>query len=315
MKKRNSLWGYLALFLAATIWGSTFVAQAVGMDYIEPFTFSAVRSIIGAAFLVPVTIICRKSSVSRGFIPTNEKNEEISFKEYNRNSLIGGICCGIVLCIAANFQQFGIAGSTVGKSGFITALYVVLVPVFGLILKKKASPFIWLGVALSVGGLYLLCINEENFSIGFPEIQLLLCAVFFTFHIMVIDHFTYKADPVMLSCVQFFVNAVVSTILMFVFETPDIATIKPAMGSILYAAVFSSGIAYTLQIVGQKRTDPTIASLIMCLESVVAVLSGFLFRGEILSNREIIGCALMFGAILIAQIPANKPKLKEDTSK
>ena len=219
--------------------------------------------------------------------------------------MIGGICCGLALCAASNFQQFGIAHTTVGKAGFITALYVVIVPILGLFFKKKVSIVVWFSVALSVVGLYLLCMTDSSFKLAFGDTLVLICALLFSIHIMVIDHFSPKGDGVVISCIQFFVAGMVSGILMLIFENPTIAGILAAWMPILYAGVLSSGVAYTLQIVGQKDMNPTIASLIMCLESVVSALAGWLLLNQALSARELAGCALMFAAIVLAQIWGN----------
>ncbi len=298
---RKRIRGNLILLLVAMIWGSSFVAQSVGMDSIGPLTFNGIRTLLGGIVLLPlvVWINARKPNPSPDH-PT----------ESARDLWIGGICCGLFLCIASNFQQFGLLDTTAGKSGFITALYVVLVPVFGLFLKKRAPFTVWIGVLLAVAGLYLLCITE-SFSIGKGDFLTMICALFYSFHILVIDHFSKKANGVKLSCIQFFVSAFLSLALMFIFESPDLSQILKAAWPLSYSGIMSCGVAYTLQIVGQKDTDPTVASLIMCLESVFAVISGWLFLHETLSLREGIGCVLMFAAILLSQIPPKKKKVSQ----
>ena len=298
---RKRIRGNLILLLVAMIWGSSFVAQSVGMDSIGPLTFNGIRTLLGGIVLLPlvVWINARKPNPSPDH-PT----------ESARDLWIGGICCGLFLCIASNFQQFGLLDTTAGKSGFITALYVVLVPVFGLFLKKRAPFTVWIGVLLAVAGLYLLCITE-SFSIGNGDFLTMICAVFYSLHILVIDHFSKKANGVKLSCIQFFVSAFLSLALMFIFESPDLSQILKAAWPLSYSGIMSCGVAYTLQIVGQKDTDPTVASLIMCLESVFAVISGWLFLHETLSLREGIGCVLMFAAILLSQIPPKKKKVSQ----
>lgn len=291
IKLKNSL----ILLLTATIWGVAFVAQSVGMDYVGGFTFNMVRSIIGAVVLLPVIWF-----LNRGKTPSAQTPEE---KAANRKTLItGGICCGVFLCLASNFQQFGIKYTTVGKAGFITACYIVIVPILGLFLKKKCSPFIWGAVVLALIGLYLLCI-KDGFSIGKGDILVMICAVLFSFHILVIDYFSPKVDGVKLSCIQFLVAGILSAIPAFLLEKPQLSSICAAWMPILYAGVMSCGVAYTLQIIGQKDMNPTVASLILSLESCISVLAGWIILGQNLSTREILGCVIMFGAIILAQLP------------
>ena len=219
--------------------------------------------------------------------------------------LAGGICCGLALFVASNLQQIGIQYTTVGKAGFITALYIVLVPVFGIFLKKRAGIRVWVSVALAVAGLYLLCITDR-LALGKGDILVLLCAVVFAVHILVVDHFSAKTDGVRMSCIQFLVCGLLSGVCMLLTEHPEMRLILQAWQPILYAGVFSCGVGYTLQIIGQKGTDPTVASLILSLESVVSVLAGWLLLGQRLSVRELGGCALMFAAILLAQLPERR---------
>ena len=298
MKKETStLKNSLLLLLTATIWGVAFVAQSVSMDYIGGFTFNAIRNIIGAITLVPVILIFSKQD------PAADQNP--ADRQKARKTLItGGICCGILLCLASNFQQFGIKYTTVGKAGFITACYIIIVPIIGIFLKKKCSPFIWIAVLLSLGGLYLLCISPgEGFSIGKGDTLVLICAVVFSFHILTVDHFSPLVDGVKMSCIQFLVCGILSGIPALIFENPNITDILQAWMPILYAGILSCGVAYTLQIVGQKGMNPTVASLIMSLESCISVIAGWLILGQNLSSREIFGCVLMFGAIVLAQLP------------
>ena len=298
MKKETStLKNSLLLLLTATIWGVAFVAQSVSMDYIGGFTFNAIRNIIGAITLVPVILIFSKQD------PAADQNP--ADRQKARKTLItGGICCGILLCLASNFQQFGIKYTTVGKAGFITACYIIIVPIIGIFLKKKCSPFIWIAVLLSLGGLHLLCISPgEGFSIGKGDTLVLICAVVFSFHILTVDHFSPLVDGVKMSCIQFLVCGILSGIPALIFENPNITNILQAWMPILYAGILSCGVAYTLQIVGQKGMNPTVASLIMSLESCISVIAGWLILGQNLSSREIFGCVLMFGAIVLAQLP------------
>ena len=258
----------LLLLLTAVIWGTAFVAQSVGMDYVGPFTFLCTRSFIGGAALLPVIAFMdrQKSEEAR----VEEKKPE------NRKVLIrGGILCGLALCFASAFQQYGILFTTVGKAGFITACYIVLVPIAGIFFGKRCGINVWIGVILAVGGLYCLCITE-SLRIGTGDILVFICAFLFAAHILIIDHFTPYVDGVKMSCIQFFVCGIVAGIGMLVLEQPDISDILMAWQSILYAGLLSSGVGYTLQIVGQKGLNPTVASLIMSLESVVSVLAGLL---------------------------------------
>lgn len=288
---RNSL----LLLLTAAIWGVAFVAQSVGMDYVGAFTFNAVRSIIGSIVLLPVIWFLDKKKE-----PVSQTPAE---KAAGRKTLIiGGICCGVCLCLASNFQQFGIKYTTVGKAGFITACYIVIVPIIGLFLKKKCSPFIWAAVVMALIGLYLLCITD-GFSIGKGDFLVLICAILFSLHILVIDYFSPMVDGVKMSCIQFLVCGILSAIPALILENPQISSILSAWMPILYAGVMSCGVAYTLQIVGQKGMNPTVASLILSLESCISVIAGWAILGQALSTREIIGCFVMFGAIILAQLP------------
>ena len=285
--KKKQLGNSLLLLLTATIWGSAFVAQSVGMEHVGPFTFTFSRSIIGGIVLLPCILLLGKWK--KGFATKVE--------------WIGGICCGIALCVASNFQQVGMQYTTVGKAGFITALYVVLVPIFGIFIKKRVSLLIWGCVAVAVAGLYLLCMPAGAFVLAFGDLLVLLCAILFSVHILVIDHFSPKGDGVVVSCIQFFTCGILSGIPMLFYENPSVGSILDAKWSILYAGVLSSGVAYTLQVVAQKNVNPTVASLILSLESVVAVLSGWILLGQGMSSREIWGCVLMFAAIIVAQLP------------
>ena len=287
----------LLLLLTATIWGVAFVAQSVGMDFVGGFTFNMARSLIGSAVLLPVIWFMGRNS--------SKKAEEAQGSSSRKDLLWGGLACGILMCLASNFQQFGIKYTTVGKAGFITACYIVLVPILGLFLKKKCSPFIWLAVAMSVAGLYLLCITD-GFSIGKGDILVLICAVLFSFHILVIDYYSPKVDGVKLSCIQFLVCGILSGIPALIFEKPEMCAVLTAWQPILYAGVMSCGVAYTLQIIGQKNMNPTVASLILSLESCISVLAGWVILGQKLSGRELFGCALVFAAVLLVQIPTEK---------
>lgn len=300
MKKETiSVRNSLLLLLTATIWGVAFVAQSVSMDYIGGFTFNAIRNLMGSVTLLPVILVLGRTK------STGAKAE--SSPAERKTLLTGGICCGILLCLASNFQQFGIKYTTVGKAGFITACYIIIVPILGIFLKKKCSSFIWIAVILSLCGLYLLCLTPgEDFAIGRGELLVLICAVLFSLHILVIDHFSPLVDGVKMSCIQFLVCGILSGIPALLFESPDLSGILAAKIPLLYAGVLSCGVAYTLQIVGQKNMNPTVASLILSLESCISVIAGWLILGQSLSGREILGCVLMFGAIILAQLPQKK---------
>lgn len=300
MPLKNSL----CLLLAATIWGIAFVAQSVGMEYVGPFTFNGVRSLIGSVILVPVILLLNRpknadsrtssgSAASQGTAPSPHKSRDL---------WLGGISCGIALFAASNFQQFGIKYTTVGKAGFITACYIVIVPIIGLFLKKKCSPFIWAAVAMALIGLYLLCITD-GFSVGKGDLLVLVCAFLFSLHILIIDYFSPKADGVKMSCIQFFVCGILSMIPALIMEHPQISSILTAWLPILYAGIMSCGVAYTLQIVGQKNVNPTVASLILSLESCISMLAGWVILGQKLSAKELLGCVIMFAAIILAQLP------------
>jgi len=284
------------LLLTAFIWGVAFVAQSVGMDYIGPFTFNCVRSIIGGLVLIPLVLILGKKN-RKDTVKTTEET-----KEYRKNTVIGGILCGICLCVASSFQQFGIMYTTVGKAGFITALYIIIVPILGIFLKKRVAPIVWVSSIIAVIGFYLLSISGQV-SINKGDILVLICAVLFSVHILVIDYFSPKGEGVTISCIQFFTCGLLCGVCMFIFENPQIGDILAAYLPILYAGVMSCGVAYTLQIVGQKNMDPTVASLILSLESVFSALAGWFLLGQGLSTKELIGCGLVFVAVLLAQMP------------
>ncbi|MGN0355858.1 MAG: DMT family transporter [Muricoprocola sp.] len=300
--KKTSWKNPLLLFLTAVIWGVAFVAQSVGMEYIGPFTFNCIRCLIGGLVLIPCIWLLDRFKGKESM--QSETPQKVSVKS-DKTVLTGGVCCGLALFVASNLQQVGIQYTSVGKAGFITAMYIVLVPVLGIFLKKRIGVKVWVSVALAVAGLYLLCITE-GFSIGKGDFLVLLCAFFFSIHILVIDYFSPKADGVRLSCIQFLVCGLLSGICMLLTEKPDLGAILQAWMPILYAGVLSCGVAYTLQIIGQKGMDPTVASLILSLESVVSVLAGWVLLGQSLSAKELFGCVLMFGAIILAQLPERK---------
>ena len=309
--KKQSLKGTLLLLIASVIWGTAFVAQSMGTNYLNAFAFNSLRNFIGVFALIPVLLwqICTENrnmncvhSKSIGDFAHNLQNI------FSRDLLLGGLICGTALCLASNFQQLGIESSTVGKSAFITTLYIILVPLLGLFFKKKLPLQIWIGVILAMIGLYLLCMKDEAFVLTIGDIYLLLCAFFFTIQITAVDYFAPKVNCVALSMMQFLVTAIESGIGMLFTGLPSLENIQGAMIPLLYAGVLSSGIAYTFQIIGQKHLAPTVASLLMSLESVFATLAGWIILNEILSTKELIGCGLVFTAVILTQLPTKNPK-------
>ncbi len=296
--------GNLMLLITALIWGTAFVAQSAGMNYVEPFTYNGVRTLIGGLVLIPVILLFdRLKPLSQR--PTPEEKKRI-----NRNSAVGGVFCGILLAVASSLQQYGISMTTAGKAGFITALYIVIVPLMGVFIHKKIPKIIWLCVVIAVAGFYLLCV-KEGFTVSLGDLLVLCCAFFFSLHIMCIDHFGAKeVDGVRMSCVQFLVAGLLCMIPMAIFETPTWENLWAARVTILYTGVMSCGVAYTLQILGQRDTDPTTATLLMSLESVFAALSGWVILHESLSVKELFGCVLVFAAVILAQIPLPAAKKK-----
>ena len=295
-KQKTQFKGVLMLLLTAIVWGSSFVAQSIGMEKIQAFTFTAIRTLLGALVLLPIILI-------RGRIQKTEI--------FNKKTLKYGLILGIIFSFAQNFQQFAFYYSTAGKIAFITAFYMFFVPVFGLFLKKRISIITWLCVLAGLIGLYFLCINPSDLSaINMGDILALICAIFYAIHILVIERFAPSVDGIQLSCVQFAVGGMISFVLMFIFETPQMPNIIAAAPSLAYSGIMSCGIAYTFQIIGQKYTEATVASLLMCMESVFAVLTAAIVLHETLSGREIIGCTIMFIAIIVSQIPWKTIKKK-----
>ena len=290
--------------LAALIWGTAFVAQSVGADYVEPFTFNTARSAIAFLFLLA---LC---AVFRWLRKRDPAGEAETHPTSWRDLAIGGLCCGLALTLGSNLQQKGLETTTSGKAGFITALYIVIVPIVSIFLKKKAPRTIWISVALAVGGLYCLCIKED-FTITSGDFYVLLCAFCFTAHILVIDYFTQKVDGVELSCAQFLVATVLSAIGMLITETPSAEALRMCIWPILYVGILSSGVAYTLQILAQKDSNPTVVSLLLSLESVFATLAGAVVLHDRMSGKEYFGCVLMLAAVILAQLPEKTPKKAE----
>lgn len=299
MTKKKQLLGNLLLLLAAFVWGIAFVAQTEGMEYVGPFTFQGSRFVIAVIVLIPVMFVSDGIKKKQGlYIPLSKEQKKYHIK--------GGIICGIVLAVAANIQQIALQYTTPGKGGFITAMYILFVPMLGIFLKKRVSAKVWIGVVIAAAGLYFLCINE-SLSVNKGDALLLLCAIGFTFHIIVIDKYSPQCDGIRLSITQFSVAAVISVIIMMVVEKPQLSDLSAAWITIVYAGAFSCAGGYTLQIIGQKySTNPTIASLLMSLESVFSVLAQMVILRDVPSAKEFLGCALMFGAIILAQLPDKK---------
>ena len=286
MKARKARGNFL-LLLTAMIWGSSFVAQSAGADLISPAFFNGTRMLLGSLLLSPLAVYRM-----RRYVPASSR----------RTLLLGGACCGVLMFTGSYMQQTGIAYTTAGKAGFLTAIYVVLVPVLGIFLKKKPRPILWVSVALACVGLYFLCFTDKTFSLAMGDAAMLGGAVMFALHIMVVDHFSPLVDGVCLSFVQFLTAGSLGMVVAFITEQPSFAALSAAAVPILYTGVFTMGVAYTLQIVAQKDTDPTVASLILCMESVFAVVFGWLILHETLSLREGVGSVFMFGAVLLAQL-------------
>lgn len=298
MKRQN-----IFAVIAALIWGTGFVAQSLGADHVEPFTFNASRAAIAFVFLLVLCTVMRrkrKFSNPESYTPVPWKHLAVS-----------GFCCGAALSVAAALQQKGLETTSSGKAGFITALYIVLVPIGGIFIKKMPPKIIWVSVLLAVAGLYCLCITGD-FSITMGDFYILLCAFCFAGHILVIDRFTQLVDGVELSCAQFLVMTVLSAIGMVLTETPSVEAVMACIGPILYVGIFSSGVAFTLQILAQKDSDPTVVSLLLSLESVFAALAGALILHDQMSGKEYFGCVLVMIAVVLAQLPEPKRKVAKD---
>lgn len=282
--------------LAAFIWGTAFVAQSVSADYVEPMTFSALRSIIAFFFLALLWVFKaqREKRMSPPPPPTDKKQ-----------LLLGGLCCGIALSAASVMQQAGLSETSAGKAGFITALYIVIVPILGIFLHKKAPGTVWAGVALALVGLYFLCVTD-TLSMETSDLYILVGAFIFSVHILLIDHFTVKVDGIKLSCMQFLTASILTGVGAFLKEPANWSGVMQCIGPILYVGIFSSGVAFTLQILAQKDANPTVVSLLLSLESVFSVMAGVIILGDRLSGREILGCCLMFSAVILTQLPVPK---------
>jgi len=295
---KTQLKGVLMLLLTAFIWGSAFVAQSVGMEQVSAFTFNGIRTLMGAVVLLPFILI-RDRRAARSFTPADFAARRLA----NRKVLRSGLILGVVFCAAGNFQQFAFNYAPSGKIAFVTALYMFFVPLLGLFIGKRVPVLTWICVFFGFVGLYFLCVNPDDWTaVNKGDVLTLVCSVLFAVHILLIEKFAPDADGIKLSCVQFAVSGVLSCICMFIFENPQIQAIKSAIIPLLYSGIMSCGVAYTFQIIGQKYTESTVASLIMCMESVFGVLSAAVVLHEMLSGREILGCCIMFAAILCSQV-------------
>ena len=301
MKINKKVLGNILLILTAFIWGTAFVGQRQGMEHMGPITFNACRMALAALTIGTVSFVLRKRDAQK-----QQDMSDQSRRECRKNTVIGGICCGFFLTIAALFQQMGMVYTTAGKGGFITAMYILLVPVINWILfKRKSRPLVWIAVLMGIAGIYLLCVTE-GLTLEKGDALVMVCPFFFAGHILCCDYFVQRANPVELSAIQFFTVTVLSTIMAFIVENPTWQQVTAAIVPIVWLGVLSSGTGYTLQITAQQWTDPTVASLLMSLEAVFAVLAGTVLLGERMSARELFGAAIMFAAIILAQIPAGK---------
>ena len=285
------------LFVAACIWGLAFVFQSKGMEYMDPFTFNGARALIGAFSLLIFVLIRDRF--------TQRKLKDLDWKL----TITAGICCGLALTIASTVQQFGIVYTSVGKAGFITTLYIIFVPIAGILFGKKVPWIVWVAAAMAAVGMYFLCVNE-SFSINHGDILVFICAVFFTAHIMIVDYFSPKTDGVVISLIQFTVCGVLCMICAFIWGNPAWSQVTSGISTLLYAGVMSCGVAYTLQIVGQNGVNPTVAALLMSLESVVATITGviafkigFLKVDQTMTGQQIAGCVIVFMAVILVQLP------------
>ncbi len=294
---RSRLQGNILLFITALIWGAAFVAQKIGVVHLGVFTFTAVRFLISGVALLPLAILRGRRQNTEIAEPTHSADT----KARHKYLWIGGVLCGLFLMFATVTQQVGLTSTTAGKAGFITALYILFVPLLRLFGGKKASAVVWISVLAGVAGLYLLCVKED-FSVDKGDLMVLLCALVFSGHILIVDKVSPHTDCVRMSCIQFFVASAIAAVPMLIFEKPDIQVILSSWAPLLYLGVVSGGIGYTLQILGQKNTEPTVASLIMSLEAVFAAVSGVLFLQERFIAKELVGCILMFAAIIVSQI-------------
>ncbi len=293
----------LMLLVASFFWGTTFVAQSLGAEYVGAGTYLALRTYIGIIFLLPFVLYRDKKDIKDSGLGPQELQDKRSREK--QAFIKGGMLAGLFIFLASFAQQYGIAYTSVAKAGFLTTLYVVFVPVISLLFGRRFDNKIWISIALSVIGMYLLCMNG-SFYLEIGDVLMILSALGFSVQILAVSRYSKRIDPVKLTLAQFIVEAMLATIVMLVLERPDLSSIHSALPAILYAGIFSSGIAYTLQSLGQKNLNPAIASIAMCLESVFGTLSGWIVLGQKLSLREATGCILMFVAIVLTQFLGNQ---------
>ena len=299
MNKGQQIKGSLILMLTAIVWGSGFVAQSAGMELIKANTFNGLRMLIGSLVLLPLALHAEK---------TPDKQAAAGSKKM---LLISAAICGCVLCAASTIQTWGLAYTTAGKSGFITAMYMIFVPIIGIAIGKKVSFKTFICAAIALFGMYLLCLYGSDIEINFGDVLTLICALLFSVHILLIDRFIPEVNAVQFSCLQFLVCGVINIIFMFILENPSFEVIKSCAVPILYSGLFACGIGYTLQPIGQKYAEPTTASIIMSLESVFALIFGIIILNEPISLHELLGCMIMFAAIILIQLPDKKVKNNE----
>lgn len=284
--------GTIFLLLAALVWGCGLVAQKAGMSHLGPFSFTAIRCTLGGVIMLPLIPLLKK----------NKPAQVVSKPSDTKRTLFGAACCSIALTSLILLQQFGLPHTTVGKAGFITALYILITPIMGIFLGKKAPRSLWIGVSVGLAGMYMLCLCNGFSGFNFGDFMMLLAAIAAASHIHVIDHFVVTVDPVRLSAYQFIITGLICIIPAIIFETTTWDAVIDCMIPILYAGIFSCAVGYTCQVVGQKYTDPSLSSLILSLETVFSLLAGWIIFNEVLAINEYIGCGLMFIAILIPQI-------------
>ncbi|MDO4355106.1 MAG: DMT family transporter [Clostridia bacterium] len=295
--RSQKMLGTVMLLITALLWGCAFTAQSVGMNYVGPFTMQGVRLLIGSAVLTPF-IALRGARARRGGVAETAEQRRLTLK--------AGLCCGVVLAVAVNTQQAGIQYTTVGKAAFVSAMYILLVPLFGLLLGRRTRPRMWFCVALGVFGMYLLCMSGGGFMLMKGDLLEFLGSMAFAVHIMTVDHFSDRVDGVKLSCLQFLTAGAITSVLMIALEHPSWQSVAAGWAPILYMGVMSCGVAYTFQVLGQKYVSPTAASLLMSMESVFSLLCGMVVLHEIPTVREALGCAVMLAAILLCQLPERK---------
>ena len=313
MEKSNNLRSSVYLSITAIIWGIAFVFQSMGNDSMGAFTFTASRYFLGFLFLLPILLI---KYYHPRFLADSD---EIPLKKIpKRFTVVGGVLCGLALGTATIFQQYGLKNTSVGKAGFITTLYIILTPILGLLLGRKCRFTVWIGAFAAILGMYLLCV-KDGFYIESGDLLVFICAIFFSVHIMIIDSFAPKTNGVLLSCIQFLISSVFCGVIAFIVEQPSFEQLQNALIPILYTGIMSSGVAYTMQILGQRNFNPTVAAMIMSFESVISAVAGyfawkwnFLTQDQSLNLLQIIGCVIVFGAVIFVQLPIGKIKRHED---